>query len=228
VVFQPDAQRLASVSSIDQTVKVWDAPRPTLPRTDQWKVIFADDFNRDTLGQRWVPLSRRWSLEKGALRGELHPFSYLKMSFITASIEPRLKLPATVEISFDCWTPDELNQQTYLHSKNRLRGLVASLLGVSQHLKTKGASLLWQASAITFPTLSLNPRFEFKPGKRYRVRILRQPGRFSLFVDGAEVVSTAVPDQEAQGLELQGISGKVGSAIFFDNVQIRAPAGPSR
>src|SRR5262249_30130039 len=63
-------------------------------------------------------------------------------------------------------------------------------------------------------------------GRHYHVRVLREPRRLSVFVDGVQVVSAPaerVPELDLPNLRLQASMGQPGNVIYFDNVEIRAP-----
>jgi hypothetical protein len=94
---------------------------------------------------------------------------------------------------------------------------------VPEHLALRGAAIVWQGGVLHFPVLTGNPHLEIKPDTRYRVRILREPRRLTLFVDGIEVASAAVPLLDTPDLSLGGMFGPQGAEICIDNVEIRAP-----
>jgi hypothetical protein len=79
----------------------------------------------------------------------------------------------------------------------------------------------------TFQPAGANTSVTLTPGVRHRIRLLREPRRMTLFVDGEQVLSAPVPGLEAPNLQLQGVWGKVGAVIEFDNVEVRAPRPPA-
>jgi hypothetical protein len=58
------------------------------------------------------------------------------------------------------------------------------------------------------------------------VRIVPRPEGVTLYVDGSQVISAALtgPAAREQSLRLVGTFGREGSAVYFDNLVIRAPA----
>ena len=73
-----------------------------------------------------------------------------------------------------------------------------------------------QVAALTaseLQTAGASTSFALTPGVRHRVRLLREPRRMTLFVDGARVVSSRVPALEAPTLQLQGVWGEVGAVV---------------
>jgi WD40 repeat protein len=224
VAFSPDGARIASAGQ-DGAVRVYDATRPAPPRTDPWLLVFADDFSRPDLGEGWTPRSGRWSIQSGALRGVLQHVASGNEKSVVARIGLRKRdLPDTLELRFDCWTPDELNGRAWLADRRYDRGFGVSLINVPDSRGARGADLQAQAGTRLVWTLGRNRRFEFRPGARYRIRIVREPFRLTLFVDGFEIVSTPVADWDTSQLQLLGQGGRGGSVIYFDNVEVRAPA----
>ena len=224
VAFSPDGQRLAAASGSSKTVMVWDGTRPTVPDTSQWKVLFRDDFNRAALGDRWGA-HPGWSLEGGRLRGRLSPVTYHKIPVLNVSLQPKLKLPATVEVRFDCWTSEDMNVYAMFSKAGASQGLQAWLLGVPAHFSMRGAGIVWQGGPLHFPLLASNSHVDVQPNRRYQIRVLREPRRLTLFVNGVEAVTAVVPLLETQTLTLGGMFGKPGSEISLDNVEVRAPVG---
>jgi Tol biopolymer transport system component len=222
VSFSPDGNRLAATSGSADAVLVWDASRPALPNTDKWKVLFSDDFERAKLGDRWSPATS-WVVENGHLRGRMQQVPYYGLGVLTSLLAPKLKLPPTVEVRFDCWASADMNFFAMFTKDGTHQGVHAWLLGVPAHFATRGAALVWQGGLLHFPILTTNPHFEVEPNKRYNVRILREPRRLTLFVNGVEVASSALPPLETQTLSLGGMYGPAGSDVYLDNVEIRAP-----
>ena len=65
--------------------------------------------------------------------------------------------------------------------------------GVPEHLTTRGAAIVWQGGPLHFPVLTSNPHIEVRANTLYRVRIIREPRRLTLFVNGVEAASAVVP-----------------------------------
>jgi WD40 repeat protein len=222
VSFSPDGHRLAGASASASTCMIWTADRPTAPDTDRWPVIFADDFSGAELGPHWQP-STSWKLEDGHLCGPLQTVEYHKLQVDDAHIGLTLKLPQTVEVRFDCWSSADLNTYAMFSKDGANQSIQAWLSGVPQHFAVRGAAIIWQGGLTSLPVLATNPHLDVRPSTRYRVRILREPRRMTMFVNGVEVASAAVPLLEAQTLSLGGMMGKPGSEVFLANVEIRAP-----
>jgi WD40 repeat protein len=228
VAFSPDGTRIAAAGQ-DGAVRVYEAPRPAPTPTDRWPVVFADDFNRQDLGDGLIPRTGRWSIEHGALRGELQPGPASDQRSTTAIIGLGGRdFPNTVDLRFDCWTPDEVNGRAWLEDRGHDRGFGVSLINVPDSRGARGAELQGRAWAGKVWTLGRNPRFEFRPGTRYRIRILREPRQLTLFVDGFEIASAPLSACDTSQVRLEGDGGRSGSVIYFDNLEIRAPAEATR
>jgi WD40 repeat protein len=226
--FSPDGQRLAAattrIGGSGKAVLVWDGTRPAVPDTSQWKVVFRDDFKRGELAERWVT-QPNWAVQDGRLRGTLKQEVYFKISVANATITPKLKLPGSVEVRFDCSTSEDMNVHAMFSSKDASQGLQAWLLGVPAHMTTRGAAIVWQGGPLHFPVLAANPHVDFQPKRRYQVRVLREPRRLTMFVNGVEAVSARVPLLETEDLSLGGMFGKLGSEVYLANVEVRVPGG---
>src|SRR5262249_49148620 len=186
----PDGNLLAS-SSFDGTVKVWDGRGSALPSTDGWTVLFADDFERPDLGDRWEARNGRWSIEGGALRGELAKAQ--DADRVAAVARLRIDtLPSTAEVRFDCWSPDAVNSEAYLHADDGAHGLLAVLIGGRNQWAINGppgVSLVLQSGRALFQEVASSQKVRVERNRRYHVRLLREPRRLTLFVDGVEVAS---------------------------------------
>ena len=80
-------------------------------------------------------------MRDGRLAGRLAPLTYLKIVVPNASVQPRLKLPPTVEVRFDCRTKADMNVYALFNSAGSSQGLQAWLLGVPAHFTMTGAAI---------------------------------------------------------------------------------------
>ncbi len=55
------------------------------------------------------------------------------------------------------------------------------------------------------------------------MRLLRAPGRLTVFLGDEEVVTAPVPQMDMPVLHLQGSFGSPGDQIYFGNVEVRVP-----
>jgi hypothetical protein len=213
-----------SLDPESRRIKLYDTSRRVPPDTSGWEVLFADDFERAEPGGAWDAAG--WTIEGGRLRGVLKPTTYqgLPQHAALASLR-NLETPESVEVRFDCWVSDEMNSYTGFASAES-HGISAWLLANSRHFGTRGAAFVWHGGVMSFPVLTLNPRFEFKPGTRYRVRVVRESGWMTLFVDDREVLATQVPAVASPRLGFGAMYGPEGSSVYLDNVEVRAPAKP--
>jgi hypothetical protein len=81
-------------------------------------------------------------------------------------------------------------------------------------------------SKISF--VGLERAFTPRPGHWHYVRVLRQPQRIRIVVDGVETLGEPIPDVELPYLSLQASWGAVGDEIEFKDVEVRVPAGDGR
>jgi WD40 repeat protein/tetratricopeptide (TPR) repeat protein len=226
VAWSGDGSRLAS-ARFDGAVTVWESKLTAAPRTDDWPLLYADRFDRDDLGGH-RPVNGRWRVENGTLRGEQEETTIAQVKTNTALLALKTPpLPRTVEVRCDFWTPHAIEVAATLRDPQTGKALVGLVTGTELPWGFQGAGLQWGWEAggnLQFAFLTLPRKFAPEPGRHYRLRLLREPKRLTLFVDGAEVLSAVVPDIEAPELRLQGSWGKVGDVVHFANLEIRAPA----
>ncbi|HEV3165249.1 MAG TPA: hypothetical protein VGZ22_14580 [Isosphaeraceae bacterium] len=196
--------------------------------TEGWNVLVSDDFNRDELGKRWQPTIGGWSIEDGAIKGVLRRDQTVPYELNIADIGlQQQKLPATVEIRYESWSPDELGSEAKLLNSDGTRGLIAALYGAPHPaIKSKGAVVFLQEMAGRFVIAAVNERFDFKSKDRHKVRIVRQPEGITIFADGKQVISASMNNRSGTQepyLHLVGTFGKEGAVVFFDNLEIRVP-----
>jgi WD40 repeat protein len=226
VTFSPDGRLLASCG-YDCAIHVRGTATAIPVSTDDWPVIFADKFERTELGPRWQPVKGTWSVEADRLKGVLAhtPIPPVLPEFNSALILPRdLPMPSTVEVRFDCWTADEVNCEVKFHDADLANGLCTMLMGNPTAFSSgEKGSLIIVESMGGYRTVADNTTVTLEPNRHYRVRVLREPERLSVFVDGRPVITHPVPRLDVPFLHLQGSFGKAGGVIYFDNVEVRAP-----
>jgi WD40 repeat protein len=221
--FSPDGRLLASCG-YDGAIHVRGTTTAAPVSTDDWPVLFADDFERRELGPRWRPLTGTWSLEDGSLKAVLAD-TPSQPGFISALILPHdLPMPSTVEVRFDCWTPGSVACEVKFHDADAANGVCAMLMGLPTPFNSgEKGSVIFVESGGSWAQVAGNNTVTLEPNHRYRVRVLREPDRLSVFVDGRPVIAHAVPRLDVPFLHLQGSWGKPGAVIYFDNVEVRAP-----
>jgi WD40 repeat protein/serine/threonine protein kinase len=232
VAWSGDGSRLAS-ARLDGAVTVRESRSTPAPRTDDWPLLYADRFDRDNLVEH-RPMNGRWRVENGALRGEqedlVTPVGKLPVAVLNPKVPP---LPRTVEVRCEFWTSRASAVGASLRDRQSGKGLEAFVTGAEAHWTLtegtihKGVSIQLSRQAnggASFSLLTLPQKFPLEPNRHYRLRVLREPKRLTVFVDGAEVLSAVVPDIEAPELWLHGSCGEVGDVVHFANLEIRAPA----
>jgi WD40 repeat protein len=228
VEFSPDGCLLAT-AGFDGTIVVRNTDQAFNRSTDRWPVIFQDRFDRSELGERWKILGGRWSMENGAARGLMEPMPDVYPGYQGAFIVPRgISLPSTVEVRFECWTGHKIAVGASLNENDivRSRSSLGLLFTASESLRLANypPTMVYLKTGDDLTPAWINPRFRLKKDTRYRVRLLREPRQVTLFVDDEEVARTSVSQLSVPFLRLGGGSEARGDSVYFDNVQVRAPA----
>jgi hypothetical protein len=220
----PDGQTLACCG-VEPRVSLRWAPLSERDVAENWITLFADDFERADLGDKWQPLNGAWTIENGAARGVYGPEIEDPNSF-AATLVPRTKMPASVEVSYDVWSPDVIDWETKLHSPSERTSLIAVHVGIegSQFCEgEQGFSCLVQHNRDNYQQVASRVQ-TIETGRKYHVRAVRSPGRWQMYVDGRLVLdATLAYEHYLPDLRIQGTHGKKGDAIYIDNVVVRAP-----
>lgn len=217
------AGRTLATCGADGTIKLHDArSRPRSPRTDDWPMIFTDTFDRTEIGAGWESKAGRWSIDNGALRGELAAVSG---DVNRATIVPRgLRVPQFADVRYDLWSPEPMVGELKFVDDAALQGLLAIFIGHADPNLNRGKTgVLAMSRDNQYTDLANHPTPEFRPGKRYRVRIVREPSRMTMFIDGTEALATEFSPRDLPELQLQGSWARPGAVVYFDNVEVRSP-----
>ncbi len=202
------------------------------PDTDGWKVVFADDFDRDKLGERWKVVGGDWSIDDGALKGRLRKKDAGQYEYHEADLSlGGIELPPRLEVRYETWSPDEVGSEAKFMSEAGDAGIVMAFLGVAHPAYNAKGALLFVFKEMFYRLAGRAAAAELVPRKRHKVRILRDEDRLKLFLDGKEVVSAVVAefkDLRVLRLHLVGTWGKDGSTIFFDNLEVLVPKAEAR
>jgi WD40 repeat protein len=215
VAWSPDGRRLASAGQ-DGTTLLYEVPEPA--QTQGWQMVFADDFRRITLDERWSVGAGQWAIENGGLsatstkRDRHAPFA-------RAEVGLNVELPSTAAVSFACRASAPTDVQVSFVASGGTNGL-AALVGGST---ADGAALLRLSGGQRAFALEQARGVSFEPGRRYRFRVVRLPHRLSLFIDDNEIVAARVPALAAPWLRLETLHGAEGTTVAFEDVQVTAP-----
>jgi hypothetical protein len=221
---------LASASSLFVAVLLGASPGATkkldAPDTSTWKVVFADNFDRDKVGDRWKVAHGEWSVEDGALKGKLTKRDDVEYEYRDADIVLKeTKIPTSVEIRYETWSPDALGSEAKFLTEAADRGIIMAFLGVEHPFyQEKGAMVFVQQT--NFTKVAGNSGTDLAPKLHHKVRLVRQENRVTLFLDDKEVLSadvSAASDFRDLQLHLVGTWGKEGSVVYFDNIEVRVP-----
>ena len=216
---------------------------PKITDTSDWQVVLEDSFD-ESVSKDWKQLDGKWSVVDGAA------FAILEHSDTADEAIARLEreipgAPSTFEVEYETWTSDPMLAACFLRqppkkSLFRALGLLATAkeeipiglrVALSSHPdrlladqgeSAEGINLLTHAPFGFWVNKSV-PDFKVEPNKRYQVRILRQPQRITVFIDGKQVLSERVRDIETQNIRFFA-RGEEGSKAFIDNVRVKAPS----
>jgi len=201
---------------------------PTIRDTSDWTVLFEDNFD-DGIGEEWQRLSGDWTVVDGAACGTLvqpdggfEGYDQLEREFPD--------LPPTFEFEYETWTSAPMLAASFLRlpddAPTPLGFRVALVSLPDRHLVNQGrpgTGVSLQTSADIGWWISQSvPDFKVEPGRHYKVRIIRQPQRITVFIDGKEVLSERVRNIETRSIRFFA-RGEEGTKMYVDNVKVRGP-----
>lgn len=208
-----------------------DAIDPPITDTSDWTILFEEDFD-EGISENWKRLTGEWSVVDGAVRGvlantgDVPSYDRLEREFPD--------LPDTFEIEYETWTSHPMLAACFLRQSiddSKPLGHRVALSSspdrelVMQNQASTGVSLLtnpgWAERGFWFP--GTNPDFKVQPRQHYKVRIIRQPQRITVVIDGKQVLSERVRNTETRSIRFFA-RGEEGTKMFVDNLRIRVPA----
>ena len=215
----------AALLKIDE--KSIDQP---VPDTSQWKVLLEEDFD-DGLSDDWKQITGKWTVVDGVACGMLEqPQGAVNSAY--GRLEHEIAdLPTTFEVEYEVWTSAPMLAACFLRKSGPPKppyGHRVALASYPDYQFTnqgkpgKGVNLVAQAEFGHWVEGAAND-FEVNPNQHYKVRIIRQPQRITVFIDGNEVMSHRVRDIETKTIRFFA-RGEVGTKMFIDDVRLRIPA----
>jgi WD40 repeat protein len=227
VAWSPDGRRIGAADG-GGVLKVWSAPAPDTPSpTDDWPVLFRDDFSKDGPADHWQPaFDSHWEIRGGSLRsrqvrataaGTTFPIAIASLSAVDLprAVEVRVSYRAEKPQVMGVTLSDRLGQRSYS----------PLLWGGGPMPHGPCVSLMQITPGAKISDVGVGRKFTMQPGRWRQVRVLREPERIRVYVDGEEYLSERIPDIDLPRLSLQGAWGEVGDEIEFKDLEIRAPAG---
>jgi hypothetical protein len=222
----PDGRTLIC-SGDDRRLSLRRLPPRSYENEADWAVLFEDDFERDEIGTNWTVVNGNWTLENGVARGVLGRETGDSSAF-AATIAARLPLPENVEVSYDVRSGAGICFETKLVGRNQREWLIAAHISRSGLFYNRGekgfAVLILPAESVYQELARRQEDFTFSPNRTYRIRTVRNEGRWRMFVDETLVLEAEVPDGVvANVLQLHAVHGLRGDEVFIDNVKVRTP-----
>jgi WD40 repeat protein len=217
LAFSPDGHRLivgCQGAVFENDLRLYEAMDMTTP-ANEWPVLYRDAFDRAQVGPAWKLETGQWSIQQGALRGEVTHQG-------RAAIDLRsVELPETVDVRYEVWTPHAINSECMLLERPGERGLIAGV--VQGPVQSSRSEVTFLVEANGYPRIGGASGFTFQPGRHYQLRLLRQGKWLSLWIDGREIAAAVCPEWPGPVLRLQSNMAP-GQEIYFAHLEIRAPA----
>ena len=200
--------------------------------TSNWNVLLEEDFD-DGLNDDWHQVTGKWTIVDGAAcgtleqpRGKIEAYGRLEREIAD--------LPTTFEVEYDVWTSDPMLAACYLRKSgppDSLSGHRVALASYPDRQLTnqgkpgRGVNLVVQTDFGYWVEDAVSD-FKVEPNQRYKVRIIRQPQRITVSIDGKQVMSNRVRNIETRTLRFFA-RGEQGTKMFIDNIRLKIPTDAS-
>lgn len=196
--------------------------------TSEWPVLIEDNFDTG-LSDRWRRITRNWKVVDGAACGTLEPTraaegrAYCRMDYELPN------LLSTFQVEYEVETSEPMLAACFLRLKSSQQpiGHRVALCSFSdawltqQGLPGTGVSLLTSDDFGVWFNQTV-PEVQIEPGRRYHVRIIRQPRRVTVFLDEKQLISQRVRDIDTRFIRFFG-SGKDGAKMTVDHFRLTIP-----
>jgi serine/threonine protein kinase len=201
---------------------------PPVRDTSDWKILLEDNFNNG-ISDEWQRLRGEWSIANGKACGKLEQPEGDFEGYVRLEREIQ-NLPSTFEIEYEVETSDPMLAACILRSPDDSGELIGHRIAlasipdrmlVNQGRPGVGGSLATMAPFGSWFNATM-PDLKFEPERRYTVRIVRQPQRITVVVDGTQILSERVRNIETRAIHFFA-RGDAGTKMFVDNFQIRTP-----
>ena len=204
-----------------------------IPDTSNWKVLLEEDFD-DGISDDWQQVTGEWTVVDGAAGGTLEQPDGKIEAF--SRLDRELPdLPSTFEVEYEVWTDKPMLAACFLRKSgppSRLSGHRVALASYPDRQLTNqgkpgtGVNLVVQTE-FGFWVEDAVSDLKVQPNQHYKVRILRQPQRITVFIDGKQVMTHRVRNIETKTIRFFA-RGEEGTKIFIDNVRLRTPGDVAR
>ena len=199
-------------------------PRPlsaALASGSYWSVTILNRAASTRIGKLSTAIGRSKTARRGVFAPELENNQYY-----AATLGAKIPMPDRVDVTMEMWAPQEIGYEIKLNNDQTRQSLIALLigkLGLDFNRGERGYSIVTQLGAGNWQEAS-SRRGEFEVGRKYKIRAVRDAGRWRMFVDDQLMLeSDAAEDLSLPELRLQGSQGKAGDVVYLDNVEIRTP-----
>ena len=193
--------------------------------TAGWKVVFSDKFDRKEIGEGWKTITGDWTIDEGAIRGELKgpEGSEFRGADIVLT---KLVLPKSFELTYETWFPVELGSEVKVLSEDNDHGFFAIVMGTDGPYLKKGTTVMHHKDKDSYNPIDQNAKADVSIDKHHKMRLVYHEDGISLYQDGRRVSAARLPDVKTFGplkVHLVGTWGGESSLIYFDNLEVRAP-----
>ena len=175
--------------------------------TTDWELLYEDDFERTEVGDAWAVDSGEWVLEEGAVVGTLTGPDYAKRSGARLLLSAA-EIPDSLEVEYDTWWPEPTSTELKLMNDDSSHGYIAGLSGFENPARLStfsdepptGPQMLIKdpdVGTARYTFIARDPQIELETNRRYHVRVIRQPRRLTMFLDGEQIFSTRIYELDA-------------------------------